>query len=108
MSRHTIASFSARFIVTVGWDRPLNSYFAQVEDVEAAEGDDQMVVWVGASFSEVSTPDALQVDICRYATLPEAMLATLRADRAATLDKGDSQLQRDVRRITNGIEKGKT
>lgn len=104
MSRHTITSFSARFDVTVGWDRPLNSYFAQVEDMEAVcDEDDPLVVWVGTSHSEIPTPEGLQPHLARYAIISEETSAMLRDDRAATLDKGDSRLQREMRDI---VDKG--
>jgi hypothetical protein len=104
MSRHMISSSSPRFEIIVGWDRPLNSYFAQVRDLKAVDEDDALVVWVGASFSEIETPEALQPHISRYAIIPREILAVLRADRAATLDKGDSDLQRDMRIILERSE----
>ena len=105
MSRHTIECFSSRFQLVAGWDRPLNSFFAQVVDLELSdEDDDRIVVWVGASFAEIPTPEALQPHIAQYAIISDEMLATLRADRAATLDKGDTQLQRMMRRIAERNE----
>jgi len=105
MSRHTIECFSARFYLVVGWDRPLHSFFAQVEHLELSdEDDDRIVVWVGASFAEIPTPEALQPHIAQYAIISDEMLARLRADRAATLDKGDTQLQRMMRRIAERNE----
>jgi hypothetical protein len=62
------------------------------------------VVWVGASFAEIPTPEDLQLHIAQYAIISDEMLATLRADRAATLDKGDTQLQRMMRRIAERNE----
>jgi hypothetical protein len=97
MSRHVIPALSDRFSVTVGWDRPMNSYFAQVEDLEIdSDTSDPMLVWVGTSHSEIPHPEALQRHIARYAAIPDGMLETLRADRAATLDRGDTRLQRDM------------
>ena len=53
MSRRDWISFSDRYEIIVGWDAPLRSYFAQVEDlVLARQGeDDTLVVWVGTSYS---------------------------------------------------------
>ncbi len=105
MSRHTIECFSSRFQLVAGWDRPLRSFFAQVEDLELSdEDDDRIVVWVGASFAEISSPEALQPHIAQYAIISDEVLATLRADRAATLDKGDTELQRMMRRIAERNE----
>ena len=105
MSRHTIECFSARFQLVVGWDRPLGSFFAQVEDLEFCdEDDDRIRVWVGASYAEIPTPEALQPHIAQYAIISDDMLAALRADRAATLDRGNTQLQRMMRRIAERNE----
>ena len=95
MSRHAVPSFDARYEIAVGWDRPLNSYFAQVEDMHADDDEDPVVVWVGAGPSEIQTPEALRAPIAAYGTLTDEMISTLAADRAATLDRGNSPLQRD-------------
>ena len=105
MSRHTIVSFSDRFEVTIGWDRPLNSFFAQVQDLKIADGEqDPVVVWVGASYSEIPRPEDLQAHIAGFAIIPVEMLDALRADRNATLDRGNTKLQRELREIVEGNE----
>jgi hypothetical protein len=105
MSRHTIVSFSNRFEVTIGWDRPLNSFFAQVQDLKIADGEqDPIVVWVGASYSEIPRPEDLQAHIAGFAVIPVEMLDALRADRSAALDRGNTKLQRELREIMEGNE----
>lgn len=103
MSRHDLFAFSKQFNVTVGWDRPMNTFFAQVEDLKVSDDDgDPIIVWVGTSHSEFLRPEDLQPHIAAYATIPEETLVVLRADRTATLDRGNSQLQREIRRLTEG------
>ena len=104
MTRYSIDPFSGRFEITIGWDRPLNSFFAQVHDLEVSDDDegDPVVVWVGATHSEILTPEALQLHIARYGTIPDEIMQTLRADRVATLDTGDTRLQRAMRGIAEG------
>jgi len=104
MTRYSVNPFSGRFEITIGWDRPLNSYFAQVHDLEVSDDDesDPVVVWVGATHSEILTPEALQLHIARYATIPDEIMQTLRDDRVATLDIGDTRLQRTMRGFAEG------
>lgn len=99
MSRHDVESRDPRFQITVGWDNPLNTYFAQVEDTEAEDEDDPVVVWVGTSHGEIQAPEALQGFVAKYGNIPEDILEDLRADRAAMLDGGPSPLQRLAREI---------
>lgn len=100
MSRHELEPFAKRYEVTVGWDRPLNTYFAQVKDLQVTdEDDDPVIVWVGTSYSEILRPEDLQAHTAAFATIPHATLEALRSDRAGTLDKGNSPLQRVMRGI---------
>lgn len=98
MSRHGIEANDPRFEITVGWDHPLNTYFVQVEDNEAEDEDDALIVWVGTSYNEIQTPEALQAFIAQYGNIPQEVIKALRDDRAATLDGGPSALQRMARK----------
>jgi len=101
MSRHELEPFAKRYEVTVGWDRPLNTFFAQVKDLQVTdEEDDPVIVWVGTSYSEIPRPEDLQAHIAVFATISNAIMEALRSDRARTLDKGNLPLQRVIRGIT--------
>jgi hypothetical protein len=101
MSRHELEPFAKRYEVTVGWDRPLNTFFAQVKDLQVTdEEDDPVIVWVGTSYSEIPRPEDLQFHIAEFATISNATMEALRSDRARTLDKGNLPLQRVIRGIT--------
>ena len=102
MSRHIIPAYSDRFEVIVGWDRPLNSFFAQVLDRQMTDtAEDPVVVWVGTDHSEIPRAENLQQHIARYAVITRNILTTLDADRFAMLDRGDSRLQREMRATTD-------
>jgi hypothetical protein len=77
MSRHQLSSRNPRFEVFVGWDPPLQSYFLQVYDLEAAP-DTQPGIWRGAleklSFAE------LVAALPSYAPLSHEMASLLVED----------------------------
>lgn len=82
MSRHEITPKEARYEVTVGWDRPLRTYFAQVRDLEVVgEGGDDLVLWAGTWDRAIPDRSHLQSIIKRYAILSDDMLDTLLKDR---------------------------
>ena len=47
MSRYEIPSIAERWEVIVGWDPPLNTFFAQVYDRSIEDEDTQLIVWEG-------------------------------------------------------------
>lgn len=94
MSRHEIPAKHPGFTVAVGWDNPLTTFFAQVVDESADDGDDPVVLWLGGSNREVLRPEDLVAPLAPYADLTAAHLDQLRADRAADADRGPTDLQR--------------
>jgi hypothetical protein len=50
MSRYEFVppGWSATFSFAIGWDVPLDTFFAQVIDTSISEDDDRVIVWVGA------------------------------------------------------------
>ena len=59
MSRHDIPAKRPGFTVVVGWDNPMSTFFAQVEDKTAGEDDDPVVLWLGGRHHEVLRPEDL-------------------------------------------------
>jgi hypothetical protein len=47
VSRHQLPTKNPRWIVFVGWDPPLQTYFAQVYDAKG-KAEDQPFIWPGA------------------------------------------------------------
>jgi hypothetical protein len=39
--------WSSTYSLAVGWDEPLQTYFAQVFDTSISEDDDRVIVWIG-------------------------------------------------------------
>lgn len=88
MSRHTIPSFDQRYEIVVGWDFPMNTYFAQVIDSEAGADEDHCCVWIGLSFDEIQNPEELRAPIATYGILTDDVIAILRAEGGKTLRSG--------------------
>lgn len=94
MSRHELPAKRPGFIVVVGWDNPMMTYFAQVEDETAGEDDDPVVLWLGGSHREVLRPEDLVAQLAPYADVTTEHLDQLRTDRAGDADRGPTALQR--------------
>ncbi|MFJ1757655.1 hypothetical protein [Kitasatospora sp. NPDC088134] len=71
--------------VRIGWDAPLATYFLQVLDVPPADSDEEIIetVWEGGAPHEHPEPELLVALASQYATVPDDLVDTLRADKAA-------------------------
>ncbi len=83
MSRHEIEARDGRYAVAVGWDRPLNSYFCQVEDLAATDDAEAVILWLGAGFGEIADPVSMISHLAPFAELTAEAIEQLRQDRAA-------------------------
>jgi hypothetical protein len=83
MSRHAIPALDPRHKVIVGWDHPLQTYFAQVIDraAEGAGSDDKMVLWKGTRLRELYEIDQLAHVLRRHARLETEMRSMLYGDK---------------------------
>lgn len=85
MSSHQLDALPGRdgYIVRVGWDRPLHSFFAQVINtgVLDEESPDAMPVWLGAAEC-ITDPETVIEAVRPYAVIPDTLRADLEADRA--------------------------
>jgi hypothetical protein len=93
MSRHTIPAKTPGLTVAVGWDNPLQTYFAQVSRDDVGEDEDPVIIWLGGEPREVCSPGNLAEPLAPYAIISDAMIDQLRADRAACLDRAPTPLQ---------------
>ena len=92
MSRYKIPADDPRYDVIVGWDDPLETYFATVFDPTVDEDDDAACVfWMGTALRALLTVDALQDCLQAYATIPPAVRAQLHQDRANTRPRSPLQ-----------------
>jgi hypothetical protein len=94
MSRHNIPAKLPQYSAVVGWDAPLMTFFAQVEEENPADEDDAVVLWLGGQDREYTRAEDMIEPLAPYAELTPDTIETLRADRAATLDTGPTPLQR--------------
>ncbi len=84
MSRHELQPLNdTTFCVTVGWDRPLGTYFAHIYLTADDNEFDAPTVALGEDFNEVTDPTHV-IDLVRpYAQIPASLADTLHADAEA-------------------------
>lgn len=71
-------------VVIVGWDRPLDTFFAQVWDVppHASDHEDgRLLLWAGCDLNEVESVDELARLLAQFTPIPEALRVRLEKDR---------------------------
>ena len=84
MSRHEMDPLNPMHEVTVGWDPPMHTYFAQVLDTAAdEESDAREVLWIGTGFREVLSPAAVIAAGALFAFVPDDLPGQLARDRLA-------------------------
>jgi hypothetical protein len=107
MSRHKvplrdgIAAASA----FVGWDRPLQTFFAQVLGAPDEDGEETELVWVGTSPGELPRAvDAIRV-LEPYCHIGGGLAAQLEIDRMACLATHDGPNQIEAKAFMARLEK---
>lgn len=98
MSRHdfeqTDPVTSIDYEITVGWDRPMQTYFAQVYAFEkGASSAPEPILWIGTGFCEHPEPENVIDAVRPYLTIPDNLHTILRADREATRNQKDGPAQ---------------
>jgi hypothetical protein len=79
MSRYNLEGNLPGLRIVVGWDNPLETYFAQVwSGPEPKEGSLQL--WTGTMRSQLTTVESLVTQVAPYGDIPPAVLAQLRDD----------------------------
>jgi hypothetical protein len=83
VSRHEIPARDPAHKIIVGWDHPLQTFFAQVIDrkLEDAGDDEKFVLWQGCSLREIYEVEDLRFALRRHADLTNEMGATLYGDK---------------------------
>jgi hypothetical protein len=100
MSRYTLTALDPALTVVIGWDRPLNTYFAIVTDERIDDDDEHVLLWLGTEFAEIPRAEDLVAPLAPYAVVTDDHIARLRADRAGDLDRGPSPLMRQLLDLT--------
>lgn len=101
MSRHDILPSVPGVTVAVGWDNPLQTFFAQVSRVASGnegpeEESDPVLLWVGGTPGEITRPEDLAAPLAPYATLTPVHIAQLHADQAACANRPSTPFQREM------------
>ena len=106
MSRHEYAGTAADTRVTIGWNRPLATFFVQVIRVEQPAPDadadtetDLVILWVGTALAELPyAADAIRIAKA-HAQLPADIGRTLELDRLRTVGEADGPAQHASRTL---------
>ena len=100
MSRYSIPAQHAALTIVVGWDNPLQTFFAQAFDPSVEDEAEADLLWIGTALQAIPTVAALQAQLAGWATLPAALVAQLtREQQAAT---PPTPLQRWALQLLNG------
>jgi hypothetical protein len=81
MSRYSIPAQNPALTVVVGWDNPLQTFFAHVFDPAIEEDDEADLLWIGTALQEIATVAALQAQLAGWATIPPDIVAFLTHDQ---------------------------
>lgn len=106
MSRHDLQPRADQPHVvgaTVGWDRPLQTFFAQVFFVTQDEpGEGEALIWIGTAPGELLTPEAAIAIVEPHAIVPEDLAAKLGAEMRETIGVKDGSHQVAAKRSLFG------
>lgn len=106
MSRHDLQPKADQPHVvraTVGWDRPLQTFFAQVffrTDDEPDEG--EALIWFGTEPGELLTAEAAIAVVAPHVEVPTGLADELRAEMHDTIGIKDGQNQAAAKRSLFG------
>lgn len=104
-SRHEAPAKVPGYIVSYGWDFPLNTYFCQVQPTE---DDAESILWLGGERNAITDPMQMVAPLERWFDLTPAIIQQLRDERAADLDRRPSPIQRldiELTAINNRIRR---
>jgi len=84
---------------TVGWDRPLQTFFAQVFFVTEDEPEEgEALIWVGTEPGQLLTAEAAIAIVEPHAIVPESLAAKLQDEMRATIGVRDGFHQSAAKR----------
>lgn len=107
MSRHILSARTDCPDVAdaaIGWDRPLQTYFASVYvNVPGKPGKTRTLICRGDRAGDLPTAAEAIAIVEPHAIIPDDLLATLEADRAATAGHCDTPLQMQMKALLASI-----
>jgi hypothetical protein len=83
MSRYSISAQQPGLTVTVGWDNPLGTFFAQVGNPSIEADETACLLWIGTAPAAIPTVAALQAQLAGWATIPPEIVDRLVRDQQA-------------------------
>jgi hypothetical protein len=81
---------------TVGWDRPLQTFFAQLFSINE-DGEEEPHIWIGTFPRELASAAAAIAVVEADCRVPEGLAATLETERLASLGTFDGPQQADLK-----------
>lgn len=69
--------------VIVGWDNPLQTFFAQVLDPDQPDDQNESLFWTGTRPAQITSIEALEEHLQPYAPLPDDVRHRLEQEYAA-------------------------
>lgn len=96
MSRYELKAkpSSGAIKAVVGWDRPLQTFFAQVFTATVDEPDEgEATIWQGTEPGELATPEAAIVLVANHAEIPGDLAERLAADMRSAIGVKDGAHQ---------------
>jgi len=76
---------------TIGWDRPLQTFFVQVRRIK--DGEETSFIWEGLDYGELPSPaDAIRI-VAPYCEVPGDLARRLEVDHMKTSAQGDGHAQ---------------
>jgi len=87
----------------IGWDRPLQMFFAQVFFVTEDEPEEgEALIWIGTEPGELLTPEAAIAIVEPHAIVPENLAVRLGAEMRETIGVKDGSHQAAAKRSLFG------
>ncbi len=80
MSRYAFSALDDELAVSVGWDPPLQTFFAQVEPAGGV-GSDDLLLWVGTTDGEITDVAQLAKAVSEWGDIPSELRWRLEEDR---------------------------
>src|ERR1700757_2154851 len=103
MSRYALPAHAPTLTVTVGWDPPLQTFFAQVvRPTTAPHADGRLVAWIGTRTQEIASVAQLCRQLAAYAATPRGMQARLAREQRAS--RPPTALQVRLRQVLEHLE----
>ena len=103
MSQYFIAGYNNNHLITVGWDRPMRTFFASVIDAVVQENDKEeeeyVLLWLGTKYDECKDINDLKVSLAEYAIIPNDIIMQCQQD--AKIPFSSAPLQQSIEDLFN-------